>query len=237
MWRAAGTRSAKWKKEPDCFRLDPKSFEACKSISIDYAVMEHTNKAAIVPVEMGWSDIGTWAALWDTSDKDTDGNVTMGDVLLLDTHNSYLRSEGPLIAALGVKDLIIVAGADAVLVAPKSAAQDVKKIVDRLETGGRDLHVAPRKTHHAWGTSERVSQGENFQVNRITLNPGAALSSSGHREWMGHWIVVSGMARVTRDVKAFQLKENENCILTDEDHRLENAGSASLCVIEVQVTK
>ena len=111
----------------------------------------------------------------------------------------------------------------------------------KLSTGwkpeGRDLHIAPRKIHHSWGTSERVSQGKSFQVNRLTVNPGAALSLSGPREWAGHWIVVSGTAGVTRDDKAFQLKENESCILTDENHRLENAGSVSLCVIEVQVTK
>jgi len=129
------------KRDLDFFRLDPEAFAACKSISIDYAVMEHTDKAAIVPVEMGWSDIGSWVALWETSHKDTHGNAVIGDVLHFDTHNSYLRSEGPLVAVLGVKDLVVVASPDAVLVCPKSAAQNVKKIVEELERRRRDLHI------------------------------------------------------------------------------------------------
>ena len=129
------------KQDLDFFRLDPEAFAACKSISIDYAVMEHTDKAAIVPVEMGWSDIGSWGALWDISYKDAQGNAVMGDVLHLDTHNSYLRSEGPLVAVVGVKDLVVVASPDAVLICPKSTAQDVKKIVEELKRQRRDLHM------------------------------------------------------------------------------------------------
>ena len=163
------------KQDGEYFSLDRDSFEACKSISIDYAIMERTDRAAIVPVEMGWSDIGSWEALWDVSEKDAGGNVVTGDVLHLDVRGSYLRSEGPLIAALGVRDLVVVASPDAVLVSPKSAAQHIKSIVARLDQDGRDLHVSHRKVHHPWGSCERIDQGENFQVNRITLNPGAAL--------------------------------------------------------------
>lgn len=223
------------KKELDCFQLDPQSFEACKSISIDYAVMERTDKAAIVPVEMGWSDIGSWAALWETSDKDAEGNVVMGNILHHGARNSYLRSEGPLIAALGVEDLAVVASADAVLVGPKSAAQEVRKIVERLERERSELHIAHRKVQHPWGWSERINQGENFQVNCITLNSGAVLSQPPSSGWVGHWIVASGVAKVTLKDKVFRLSTNESCVLSGEGHRLENAGSAPLCIIEVRI--
>jgi len=137
------------KQDTDYFRLSRESFEACKSISIDYAVMEHTDKAAIVPVEMGWSDIGSWAALWDHFDKDSDGNVVRGDVLHQITKNSYIHSDGPLIAAIGVKDIIVVATPDAVLVCSKSAAQGVKQIVEQLQRDGRDLHIKHRKNSNS----------------------------------------------------------------------------------------
>jgi mannose-1-phosphate guanylyltransferase/mannose-6-phosphate isomerase len=218
----------------DYFHLSRDPFEACKSISIDYAVMEHTDKAAIVPVEMGWSDIGSWAALWDTSSKDTAGNVVKGDVLLHGTHNSYLRSEGPLIAAVGVEDLVIVASPDAVLVSPKSATQDIKKIVERLELEGRDLHIAHRKVFHSWGSSERIDHGENFEVNRITVSPSAALQLEAENRRAGRWIVVSGAARIIRDGETFLLRENETCALSGTSHRLENAGNLPLHIIEIR---
>src|SRR5665213_728879 len=164
------------KQDADYFRLSRESFEACKSISIDYAVMEHTDKAVVVPVEMGWSDIGSWAALWEISAKDVHNNVIKGDVIHHNTRNSYLRSEGPLIAASGIEDLVVVASRDAVLVSPKSATQDIKKIVAQLEQQGRDLHVTHPKMHHPWGSSERIDGGDNFEVNHIVVNPGAALA-------------------------------------------------------------
>jgi len=220
--------------DSDYFRLDPKAFEACRSISIDYAVMEHTDKAAIVPVEMGWSDIGSWAALWDASAKDADGNAIMGDVLHHDTHNSYLRSEGPLIAALGAQDLVVVATNDAVLVAPKSTAQDVKKIVERLEGHGSGLHIAHRMVHYPWGSAECISQGKNFRVNRITVNPGAVLSLPAQSGRSGQWVVVSGSAQVTRGDKIFQLNENQNSSVSDSSQLLENITDVPLSIIEVQ---
>jgi len=221
--------------EADCFLLEPASFESCKSISIDYAVMERTDKAALVPVEMGWSDVGSWAALWDTSPKDSDGNVLMGNVLYHGARNSYLRSDGPLVAALGVENLIIVASPDAVLVGPKSAAQDVKKIIEQLEHRSSDLQISHRKVRHPWGWSEQINQDVNFQVNRMTLNVGTALSVPPARQWVGHWVVVAGAARITSDDKILHLKENESYVLSSGEHRLENSGSLPLCVIEVRI--
>jgi mannose-1-phosphate guanylyltransferase/mannose-6-phosphate isomerase len=223
------------KRDLDFFRLDAKAFEACKSISIDYAVMEHTTKAAIVPVDMGWSDIGSWEALWGASEKDGAGNALKGDVLLHGARNSYLRSEGPLVAAVGVEDLIVVATKDAVLVGRKDASQDVKKIVEQLERDGRELHVTHRKVFRPWGAYEGLDIGDNFQVKRITVNPGAKLSLQMHHKRAEHWIVVSGTARVTRDDDVFTLNENESTFIPlGAKHRLENIGTEPLHLIEVQ---
>ena len=223
------------KRDLDFFRLDAKAFEACKSISIDYAVMERTGKAVIVPVEMGWSDIGSWEALWEASKKDKAGNALKGDVLHYGSRNSYLRSEGPLVAAVGVEDLIVVATKDAVLVGSKTASQDVKKIVEQLERDGRELHVTHRKVFRPWGAYEGLDMGENFQVKRITVNPGAKLSLQMHHKRAEHWIVVSGTARVTRDDDVFTLGENESTFIPlGAKHRLENIGPEPLHLIEVQ---
>jgi mannose-1-phosphate guanylyltransferase/mannose-6-phosphate isomerase len=223
------------KQDLDFFRLDAKNFEACKSISIDYAVMEHTDKAALVPVEMGWNDIGSWQALWDVSDKDSSGNAMKGDVLHHGTRNSYLHSEGPMVAAVGVEDMIVVATADAVLVSRKDASQDVKKIVEQLEQAGRQLHITHRKVYRPWGSYESLDNGENFQVKRITVNPGAKLSLQMHHKRAEHWVVVSGTARVTCDDKIFTLKENESTFIPlRARHRLENVGAEPLHLIEVQ---
>jgi mannose-1-phosphate guanylyltransferase/mannose-6-phosphate isomerase len=225
----------KGKRDLDFFRLDAAAFEACKSISIDYAVMERTDKAAIVPVEMGWSDIGSWEALWDASEKDGAGNALKGDVLHHGSRNSYLRSEGPLVAAVGVDDLIVVATKDAVLVGRKDASQDVKKIVEQLERDGRELHVTHRKVYRPWGAYEGLDMGENFQVKRITVNPGAKLSLQMHHKRAEHWVVVSGTARVTRGEEIFTLHENESAFIPlGAKHRLENIGPEPLHLIEVQ---
>lgn len=222
------------RQDTGCLELDPQAFEACKPISIDYAVMEHTDKAAMVPVEMGWSDIGSWAALWDISDKDANGDVVKGDVFHHRTRNSYLRSEGPLIAALGVDDLVVVASPDAVLVSSRSATQDVKKIVEWLEREGRNLHLAHRKIFHRWGSSERIDDGGNFEVNRITISPGASLVLPAQDGRLGRWTVVSGTARVTRNHETLLLRENETCALAGTSQRLENAGGDLLCIIETR---
>jgi mannose-1-phosphate guanylyltransferase/mannose-6-phosphate isomerase len=223
------------KQDLDFFRLEPQAFKACKSISIDYAVMEQTQKATIVPVEMGWSDIGSWEALWDASSKDDAGNALKGDVLHHATRNSYLRSEGPLIAAVGVEDLVIVATNDAVLVSRRDASQDVKKIVDQLEQSNRELHVTHRKVFRPWGAYEGLDMGKNFQVKRITVNPGAKLSLQMHHKRAEHWVVVSGTAQVTCDDKVFPLRENESTFIPlGAKHRLENIGTEPLHLIEVQ---
>ena len=223
------------KKDFDFIRLAGDAFAACRSISIDYAVMERTRKAAVVPVEMGWSDIGSWESLWQASPKDKAGNTLHGDVLQEDSANSYLRSDGPLVAAIGVEDLVVVATVDAVLVSRKDASQDVKKIVERLEKSGRDLHVTHRKVFRPWGAYESIDNGERFQVKRITVNPGAKLSLQMHHKRAEHWIVVSGRAQVTCNDRIFTLRENESTFIPlGARHRLENVGPEPLQLIEVQ---
>ncbi len=222
-------------KDLDFIRLAPGPFSQCRSVSIDYAVMEHTAKAAVVPVEMGWSDIGSWESLWQASPKDHAGNTLFGDVLQEASANSYLRSDGPFVAAVGVKDVVVVATVDAVLVAAKDSSQDVKKIVERLEKAGRDLHVTHRKVYRPWGAYESIDSGERFQVKRITVNPGAKLSLQMHHKRAEHWVVVSGTARVTCDDKVFPLTENQSTYIPlGSRHRLENTGSEPLQLIEVQ---
>ena len=222
------------KPDLDFLRLGP-AFESCKSISIDYAVMEHTKNAAMVAVEMGWSDVGSWQALWQVTDKDAQGNACKGDVLLEDVRNSYLRSEGPLVAALGVEDVVVVATADAVLVASMAHAQDVKKIVAQLEKSGREQHVSHRKVYRPWGSYEAIDAGANFQVKRIIVNPGARLSLQLHHKRAEHWVVVSGEARVTCGERVFALRQNESTYIPlGEKHRLENPGTEPLHLIEVQ---
>jgi mannose-6-phosphate isomerase-like protein (cupin superfamily) len=183
---------------------------------------------------MGWSDIGSWVALWETSDKDPAGNVVKGDVLHHDTINSYLRSEGPLIAALGVEDLVVVASPDAVLVSPKSATQGIKKIVESLERQGRDLHITHRKVFHSWGSSECIDHSENFEVNRITVNPGGVLQLPAQDGRAGRWTVAAGTARIIRDRETFLLEENETYALSGANLRLENAGHPPLHIVEVR---
>jgi mannose-1-phosphate guanylyltransferase/mannose-6-phosphate isomerase len=226
---------AKGARDLDFFRLEQASFAKAKAISIDYAVMERTDKAAVVPVEMGWSDIGSWEALWTTASRDASGNATRGDVLHHGVRNSYLRSEGPLVAAVGVEDMVVVATQDAVLVSHKSASQDVKRIVEQLERSGRELHTTHRKVFRPWGSYEGIDNGDNFQVKHIIVNPGAKLSLQMHHKRAEHWIVVSGTARVTCGEKVFPLKENQSTYIPlGEKHRLENTGAEPLHLIEVQ---
>ena len=219
----------------DFLRIAVQPFTDCKAISIDYAVMEHTSKAVVVPVEMGWSDIGSWDSLWQVSDRDSGGNAFSGDVLQLDSRNSYLRSEGPLVAALGVEDLVVVATPDAVLVSSRARAQDVKKIVSLLKQSGRELHISHRKVHRPWGSYESIDVGANYQVKRIAVRPGAKLSLQMHHKRAEHWVVVSGLAQVTCGEKVFILKENESTYIPlSTKHRLENVGTEPLHLIEVQ---
>jgi mannose-1-phosphate guanylyltransferase/mannose-6-phosphate isomerase len=223
------------KEDLDFLRLEPASFTKAKSISIDFAVMERTDKAAMVPVEMDWSDIGSWESLWAASARDPSGNAVKGDVLQHGTRNSYLRSEGPMVAAVGLEDVVVVATTDAVLVSHKGASQDVKRIVEQLQKQGRELHTTHRKVFRPWGSYEGLDTGEGFQVKHIIVNPGAKLSLQMHHKRAEHWVVVSGLARVTCDDKVFPLKQNESTYIPlGSRHRLENIGSEPLHLIEVQ---
>lgn len=219
----------------DFLRLDPKSFEVAPSISVDYAVMERTNRAVVVPVDFFWSDVGAWSALWDIGERDEAGNVLVGDAIVENVRNTYVRGEGQLVTAIGVADLIIVATPDAVLVTAKRSDQDVKKIVDRLKSLGRSPATQIRRVHRPWGYFESVHQGDRFQVKRITVSPGAKLSLQKHYHRAEHWVVVSGTALVTRDAEEMLLSENESVFLPlGCVHRLENPGRVPLNLIEVQ---
>lgn len=219
----------------DFIRLAEKPFSQCVSKSIDYAVMEHTDKAAVVPADMGWNDVGSWTALWDDGAKDGSDNVVVGDVLALDSARSYLRSEGPLIAALGVDDLIVIATSDAILITPKNRAQDVRTMVDALKTRGRAEATTHPRVHRPWGYYQTVEEGDRFQVKRITVNSGASLSLQMHHHRAEHWIVVNGAASVRRGNEEFILNENESTYIPPNTlHRLENPGRVPLNLIEVQ---
>jgi mannose-1-phosphate guanylyltransferase/mannose-6-phosphate isomerase len=219
----------------DFIRLDPVAFAAAPSKSIDYAVMEHTDKAAVVPAEMGWNDVGSWTALWEIGTQDSSENVLLGNVIVLDSSRSYVRSEGPLVAALGIEDLVVVATPDAVLVLPRDRAQDVKTIVDELKSRGRDEAIAHPRVYRPWGFYQTLHDGERFQVKRITVNQGASLSLQMHHHRAEHWIVVNGAALVRNGNEEFTLKENESTYIPPTTlHRLSNPGKVPLNLIEVQ---
>jgi mannose-1-phosphate guanylyltransferase/mannose-6-phosphate isomerase len=222
-------------RDMDFIRLGEVAFLACPSQSIDYAIMEHVPHAAVVPVEMGWSDVGSWQSLWDISPRNEEGNAILGDVITEKAANSYIRSEGPLVAVVGVENLVVVATKDAVLVSHRDASQDVKKIVAQLESQSRDHHVFHAVVHRPWGSYESVDTGDRFQVKRIIVKPGAKLSLQMHHHRAEHWIVVSGAALVSCDDKQFLLQENESTFIPQGSrHRLENPGKVPLHLIEVQ---
>jgi len=232
---ACRTAIAEGIRDLDFFRLGEVAFGRAASKSIDYAVMEHTARAAVVPVDMGWSDVGSWLSLWDIGEKDEFGNVSRGDVIVQDTKNSYLRSEGPLVAAVGVEDLAIIATVDAVLVTHRSSAQDVKLIVEELQRSGRELHVMHRRVFRPWGSYDSIDSGPGFQVKRIIVNPGGKLSLQKHHKRAEHWVVVSGTAKITCDDRVFTLDANESTFIPlGATHRLENPGEEPLHLIEVQ---
>jgi mannose-1-phosphate guanylyltransferase / mannose-6-phosphate isomerase len=220
----------------DFVRIDKEVFASIPEDSIDYAVMEKTRRAAVVPVSCEWSDIGSWAALWSASERDANGNRLEGDVLALESRNSYVRSSPRrMVALLGVEDMVVVDTPDAVLVAARSHAQDVKKLVDQLKAAGRPEHMFHRKMYRPWGSYDSIDMGERFQVKRIMVKPGAALSLQKHHHRAEHWIVVSGTAEVTRDDEVFMLSENQSTYLPlGSIHRLRNVGKVPLELIEVQ---
>jgi mannose-1-phosphate guanylyltransferase/mannose-1-phosphate guanylyltransferase/mannose-6-phosphate isomerase len=223
------------KVDLDFVRLDRESFTACPADSIDYAVMEHTRRAAVVPADIGWNDIGAWSALWEVGDKDEAGNVVRGDVLLDGARNNYVRAESRLVAALGVENLVIVETADAVLVAHKDQVQDVKRIVERLKRENRYEHLTHTKVFRPWGWYEGIDEGERFQVKRIMVKPGEKLSLQMHHHRAEHWVVVSGTAKVICDDEVKLVTENQSTFIPlGGRHRLENPGKLPLHLIEVQ---
>jgi mannose-1-phosphate guanylyltransferase/mannose-6-phosphate isomerase len=223
------------REDLDFLRLSPPAVAAAPSISIDYAVMEKTDRACVVEAEFSWTDVGSWSSLWALGEKDDAGNVRLGKSFALDTSNSYLRSEGPAIAAIGVEGLIVIATQDAVLVAPKDRDQDVKAMVEMLRRENIGAATQSVRFYRPWGFYQSVDTGERFQVKRITVNPGAKLSLQKHAHRAEHWVVVNGTALVTRDEERFTVGENESVFLPlGCVHRLENPGETPLNLIEVQ---
>jgi mannose-1-phosphate guanylyltransferase/mannose-6-phosphate isomerase len=219
----------------DFIRLDKEAFAGCPSDSIDYAVMEHTERAAVVPVSMGWSDLGSWDALWDLAEKDVSGNVLSGNVIAEDAKNCYLRSESGLVAALGVEDLIVVATADAVMLAPRDRAQDVRLLVARLAKEKRGEADALPRVHRPWGFYETLHAGHRVQVKHIMVKPGGKLSLQMHHHRAEHWVVVQGTARIRRGDEEIMLTEDQSTYIPlGTAHRLENPGKIPLHLIEVQ---
>jgi len=217
------------------FRLEQMSMEACACESIDYALMEKSGRIAIVPVDMEWSDIGSWQALWDVSEKDHEGNVVQGDVILEDVQNSLVRAENRLVAGVGLKDTLVVETADAILVAPLAKAQEVKKIVNRIKAEKKEEYRLHKTVYRPWGSYTVLEEAPRYKIKRITVNSGAKLSLQMHHHRSEHWIVVKGTAKVTCGDKTFFVHENESTYISaGQKHRLENDGVIPLELIEVQ---
>lgn len=219
----------------DFLRIPDDAFQACPGISIDYAVMERTDNAKVVPLPAKWSDLGSWVSVWECGDKDPNGNVAVGDVFLHEVSDSYIRAESRLVGVLGVKDLIVVETADAVLVTHKECAEDIKLLVEQLKSATRrevDLH---KRVYRPWGSYESIDEAGRFKVKRITVKPGASLSLQMHHHRAEHWVVVQGTARVTCNDRQFIVSENESTYIPlGAKHRLENPGNIDLELIEVQ---
>ena len=222
-------------RDMDFVRLERDAFMSIKGDSIDYAVMEKTVQAVVVPLDAGWNDIGSWSALSEISEQDEQANVVSGDVLIEDSQNCYVRSEHRLVAAVGIKDHVIVETADAVLVASREKAQDVKRIVERLKLEERSERLHHRRVFRPWGSYESIDEGERFLVKRIIVNPGASLSLQMHEHRAEHWVVVTGTAKVTRGNEILELHEDESTYIPiGTKHRLENLTELPLEIIEVQ---
>ncbi|MGV7210628.1 mannose-1-phosphate guanylyltransferase/mannose-6-phosphate isomerase [Oxalobacteraceae bacterium A2-2] len=222
-------------RDLDFCRLNEEAFSACPSDSIDYAVMEHTGDAVVVPADIGWSDVGSWSALREVLPADANGNVTRGDVYLDQVSGSLVRAESRIVAVVGLQDVVVVETSDAVLVAHKDQVQRVKQVVEHLKTEDRTEHLHHTKVYRPWGSYEGIDLGERFQVKRITVNPGGKLSLQMHHHRAEHWIVVSGTARVTCGDTVTLLTENESTYIPiGMNHRLENPGKLPLHLIEVQ---
>lgn len=232
---ACSTSYQRGVQDHDFFRVDKEAFYACPAESIDYAVMEQTDSAVVIPLDAGWSDVGAWPALWDICARDGDGNVMRGDVLAHNTKDSLLFAQSRLVVAVGGENLVVVETADAVLVAKKDNPEEIKKVVAKLKTAQRQEYLAHRRVYRPWGYYEGVDSGPRFQVKRITVNPAAALSLQMHHHRAEHWIVVKGTARITRGDEVFLLSENQSTYIPiGTKHRLENPGTIPLEMIEVQ---
>lgn len=227
-------------RDGDFIRLDKEAFTASPADSIDYAVMEKTADAMVLPVDIGWNDVGSWSALWDVAEHDADGNSHHGDVIAVDTRNSYAYAQRlvalvALVALVGVDDIVVVETDDAVLVAHKDRVQEVKQVVARLKEEQRSQAVLHREVHRPWGSYDSVGMGTRHQVKRIKVKPGAQLSLQSHKHRAEHWIIVKGIARVTRDNDVFELFENQSTYIPiGAKHRLENPGTEWLELVEVQ---
>ncbi|MDX1697396.1 MAG: mannose-1-phosphate guanylyltransferase/mannose-6-phosphate isomerase, partial [Thiohalobacterales bacterium] len=223
------------KQETDFYRIDRDSFAACPSDSIDYAVMEKTGDGVVIPISAGWSDVGAWPALWNICPRDESGNVIEGDVIAHDTQNAFLVAQHRCLATVGLDNVIVVETADAVLVANKDKAQDVKEIVKRLKDEQRAEHMVHREVFRPWGSYEGIDEGHRYQVKRLMVKPGAAISLQMHHHRAEHWIVVKGTALVTCGDQVFYLHENESTYIPiGEKHRLENPGKTPLQIVEIQ---
>lgn len=219
----------------DFIRINRDSFDACPDDSIDYAVMEKTSDAVVVPMNAGWNDVGSWSALWEISDKDEQGNVHHGDVLTQGGHNNYVFAESSLVTTVGVNDLVVVQTKDAVLVAARDHVQDVKKIVEQIKLCDRKEHYVHREVYRPWGKYDSIDEGERYQVKRLSLKSGERLSLQLHHHRAEHWIVVQGTAKVTCGEKTLLLGENESYFIPlGTKHSLENPGKIPLEVIEIR---
>jgi mannose-1-phosphate guanylyltransferase/mannose-6-phosphate isomerase len=222
-------------RDLDFLRLDAKTFEACPAESIDYAVMEKVANGAVVAADMGWSDVGSWSALWEIGEKDENGNVLRGDAHATDVANSYVRADGRLVYVFGLKDVLVVDTDDAVLVGDRARSQEVKDFVEHLDRSKRSEHLSHTRVYRPWGYYESIDAGPRFQVKRLMVKPGEALSLQMHHHRAEHWVVVSGTARVTKDDQVLMISENESTYIPiGTKHRLENPGKMPLHLIEVQ---
>jgi mannose-1-phosphate guanylyltransferase / mannose-6-phosphate isomerase len=233
---AAEAAVAGAKEDLGFLRLDAKAFGAAPAISVDYAVMERTDKAVVLPIDVGWSDVGSWSSLWDLAPRDEQGNFTSGASVLEDTRDSYIHSEKALVATIGVRDLVIVDTPDALLVADRQRAQDVSKVVERLRKTGRREQEQHLKNHRPWGHFETLNIGPRFQVKLLHVKPGGKLSMQMHHHRSEHWVVVQGTAKVVVGTEEKLVRENESVyIVATQWHRLENPGKTPLEMIEVQI--
>lgn len=219
----------------DFIRIDPLIFATCPDDSIDYAVMEKTNDAVMVPMDAGWSDVGSWSSLWEISEKTPEGNVTQGDVIQVASHNNYIFSESSLVTTVGVDDLVIVQTKDALLVAKRDQVQQVKKVVEQIKATGRKEHYQHREVYRPWGKYDSIDAGARYQVKRLSIKPGEQLSLQKHHHRSEHWIVVQGTAEVTCGEETLLLSENQSFYIPlGMKHSLANPGKIVLEVVEVR---